>query len=283
MRFLKIMTTETLKTPFLTQRASSRELGAKARIIIGALLGVLLGVLYALLAGTIDVFIMRDVPLRVDWITVMASVVTTGLGCAVLGGITCASANPFKGVAYGAVVMSVFNIAQSFLQPHVNVASFALIVLYLALPLFVLILPLTIILRLALHFYERTLEEDGARRRMAQARVLIVFAAFAAFAGSWAQMPPEAREAVRRVDTIVRETLAGDASDSLPLTLRDVNNFRARASKTYQLDQQKSTSSVSGTDVHVYFDTGLVMTCAVDNLTRSVFCKEGKKNPFDPR
>ena len=274
------MTTETLKTPFLTHHTSSRELGAKARIIIGALLGVLLGVLYAFFAGTIDVLIMRDVPLRVDWITVLVSVVTTGFGCAVLGGITSASVNPFKGVAYGAVVMIVFNIAQSFLQPHINAASLALVLLYLALPLFVLILPLTIILRLALYFYERTLENDGRARRMAQARVLIVFAAFAAFAGSWAQMPPEAREAVRRVDNIVRETLAGEASDSLPLTLRDVNNFRARASKTYQLDQQKSVSSVSGTDVHVYFDTGLVMTCVVDHSTRSILCKEGKKNPF---
>ena len=274
------MTTETLKTPFLTQRASSRELGAKERIIIGVLLGVLLGVLYAFFAGTIDVLIMRDVPLRADWMTVIVSAATTGLGCAVLGGITCASANPFKGVAHGAVVMIVFNIVQSFLQPHVNIASFALIVLYLALPLFVLILPLTIILRLALHFYERTLEEEGARRRIAQARVLIVFAVFAAFAGSWAQMPPEAREAVRRVDTIVRETLAGDASDSLPLTLRDVNNFRARASRVYQLDQQKSTSVLSGTDVYVYFDTGLAMTCVVDHSTRAVLCKEGKKNPF---
>jgi len=277
------MTTDILKTPFLTQRASSRELSAKARIIIGALLGLLLGVLYALLAGTIDVFIMRDVPLRVDWSAVIVSVVTTGLGCAVLGGITSASANPFKGVAHGGLVMIVFNIAQSFLQPHINVASFALIVLYLALPLFVLILPLTITLRLALHFYERTLEEDGARRRMAQARLLIIFAAFAAFAGSWAQMPPEVRESVRRVDGIVREALASEVGTPLPLTLRDVNGFRQRASKTYQLDQQKSVSSASGTDVHVYFDTGLVMTCAVDNLTHSVFCKEGKKNPFDPR
>ncbi|MBI5082263.1 MAG: hypothetical protein HZB17_13340, partial [Chloroflexi bacterium] len=80
------MTPDILKTPFLTQRASSRELSIKARIIIGALLGVLLGVLYALLAGTIDVFIMRDVPLRVDWSAVIVSVLTTGLGCAALGG-----------------------------------------------------------------------------------------------------------------------------------------------------------------------------------------------------
>jgi len=274
------MTTDTLKTPFLTRRESSRELSHKDRIIIGALLSVVLGVLYAFFAGTIDVLIVRDVPLRVDWGVVIVSVVTTGLGCAVLGGVTSASANPFKGVLHGALTMITYNLVQSFLQPNVNAASLVLVLLYLALPLFVLILPLTIILRLALYFYERTLENDGRARRMAQARVLIILAAFAAFAGSWAQMPPEAREAVRRVDTIVRDSLTSEASASLPLSLRDVNNFRERASQKYQLDQQKSVSTVSGTDVHVYFDTGLVMTCVVDNLTHSVLCKEGKRNPF---
>ena len=277
------MTTETLQTPFLNHRTTLNELNAKARTILGALLGVVLGVLYAFFAGTIDVLIMRDVPLRVDWSAVIVSVVTTGFGCAVLGGITCVSANPFKGVALGALVMIVFNIVQSFLQPHINAVSLTLILLYLALPLFVLILPLTIILRLALHFYERTLEEDGVRRRMAQARLLIILAAFAAFAGSWAQMPPEVRESVRRVDSIVREALSADGSTSLPLSLRDVTNFRERAGKTFQLDQQKSVYSAGGTDVHVYFETGLVMTCIVDNVSHSVFCKEGKKNPFDSR
>jgi glucan phosphoethanolaminetransferase (alkaline phosphatase superfamily) len=274
------MTTDTLKTPFLTHHTSSRELSAKARIIIGALLGVVLGVLYAFFAGTIDVLIMRDVPLRVDWITVLVSVVATGFGCAVLGGITSASVNPFKGVLHGALAMIAYNLVQSFLQPDINAASLVLVLLYLALPLFVLILPLTIILRLALYFYERTLENDGRARRMAQARVLIILAAFAAFAGSWAQMPPEAREAVRRVDNIVRDTLTSEASASLPLSLRDVNNFRERASQKYQLDQQKSISTANGTDVHVYFDTGLVMTCVADHSTRSILCKEGKKNPF---
>ncbi len=274
------MTTDTLKSPFLTHHTSSHELSAKDRIIIGALLGVLLGVLYAFLSGTIDVLIMRDVPLRVDWGLVIVSVVTTGLGCAVLGGVTSASANPFKGVLHGALVMITYNLIQSFLQPDINATSLALVLLYLALPLFVLILPLTIILRLALHFYERTLENEGRARRMAQARVLIILAAFAAFAGSWAQMPPEAREAVRRVDSIVRDTLTSEASASLPLSLRDVKDFRERASQKYQLDQQKSISTVSGTDVHVYFDSGLVMTCVADHSTRSVLCKEGKKNPF---
>jgi hypothetical protein len=274
------MTTDTFKTPFLNHRTASNELNIRNRIIIGGLLGVLLGVLYAFLAGTIDVIIMRDVPLRVDWGSVILSVATTGLGCAVLGGITGASSNPFRGVLYGALTMIAYNLIQSFLQPDINLASLALVLLYLALPLFVLILPLTIILRLALHFYGRALENEGRARRIAQARVVIALAAFAAFAGSWAQMPPEARDAVRRVDGIVRDVVTSEASAALPLSLRDVNNFRARASRVYQLDQVKSTSVLSGTDVHVYFETGLVMTCVADHSTRAVLCKEGKKNPF---
>lgn len=51
----------------------------RSRRIVGARYGLLLGPTYALTAGTIDRFLVRDVPLRLDWPGIAASVMITGL------------------------------------------------------------------------------------------------------------------------------------------------------------------------------------------------------------
>ena len=252
----------------------------RERILIGVLCGTFIGVLYAFVSGAIDVWLIRDLPLRIDWEKVGSEMVLTGIGCAALGGITFASSNSLKGILSGTIALVGFYAVRSFFQPHVNSITLSLIMLYIILPIAVLMLPVVGGLRFALNHYEGMLSKQGTSLRIAQGRWLLIVAVCAMFAGSWAQMPPEARVAVHRVNELLKVALSSTATDPLPLAVRDIKNFRERATKAYQLDQQKSLAVASGTDVHVYFGTGLALTCIVDDVSHSVFCVEGKQSPF---
>lgn len=255
-------------------------LSSRGRVIIGGVCGAVLGVLYAVVANTIDLGLMRDVPLRVDWVALGWAVGVNGIGGAVLGGLTCAPASVMRGLIAGGVFVAASNLVRALFQPSLNFVSFFLVLLYILLPIVVLMLPLIGGLRYAMHWYERSLEYSGAPRQVRQGQLWMVLVVVGIFAGTWAQMPAETREAVRRVNELVRSNVGTSATTSLPIALRDVPGFRERASKVYELDQQSSISFANGVDVRVYFQTGLVITCSVDGTTRNIFCAEGAKNPY---
>jgi hypothetical protein len=250
----------------------------QARAVPGAVFGLWLGVVYALLAGTIDAVVMRDVPIRIDWVGVWVSVIATGVGLAVLGAITGWPADKWRGVVVGAVAFVGWFMLQSFLK----LQGAATVFLVFFLPLAVLSLPIAAILRWAIQRHLHIVEQAGPRLLRARAVLLLVLVGVGAFAGSWSQMPPAAQEAVRTVNRLMQRTLFEPAGAQLPRALEALPDIREHAGVGYGLNQRASISSPTGVDVIVTFDDGYALTCLVEAATSLTQCVEGGETIFGP-
>ncbi len=252
----------------------------QARAVPGALYGLWLGVVYALLAGMIDAIVMRDVPIRIDWLGVGVAVISTGVGLAVLGAITGWPADQWRGVVVGAVVFVGWFMLQSFLK----LQGAATVFLVFFLPLAVLSLPIAAILRWAVQRHLHNLEHATAGPKLlrAQAILLLILLGVGVLAGSWSQMPPAAQEAVRTVNRLMQRTLSEPAGAQLPRAFDALPDIREHAGAAYRLNQRASASSPTGVDVFVTFDDGYVITCSVDAATSLTQCVEGGESIFGP-
>ncbi|MEK7328176.1 MAG: hypothetical protein AAB217_23275 [Chloroflexota bacterium] len=256
-------------------QAQSMLMSPMERRVVGAFYGALLGSLYALVAGTIDAILFRDLPMRVDWPAVGLSVLASGAGGLALGVIVAWPNETLKGVAAGALAIAASGVIKAFIAPAADVAVIAIILLYTFLPFAALSLPISIALRLIINRYEHNLQKEGAQRRTAQGILLAGTIALAVFAGSWSQMPPASVEAVRKVNRLMQTTLSAPADKMLPVAVRGIEDFRSRAGESYVMAQRKSLVTADGIDVQVNFDNGFVVTCLVDNQTLAVLCEEG--------
>ncbi|MBI3241274.1 MAG: hypothetical protein HYZ49_03165 [Chloroflexi bacterium] len=260
------------------------------RRIVGAICGALLGVLYALVAGTIDFTLFRDLPLRLEWPRILISALTTGAAGLAVGAVVAWPGETLKGIIAGALVIAGSGAVKSLLTPAADTTVMVIVLVYTFLPFVALSLPIAIAIRLIVNRYEDNLQKQGQSRLVAQGILLAGAIALAAFAGSWSQMPPSSVEAVRKIDRMIQTTLASPADKALPIALRSLSDFRARAGTTYLVDQRKSVSVTDGVDVQVNFDNGYVISCLVDNQTLAVSCVEGASvfgpfqfNPNDQR
>jgi hypothetical protein len=253
------------------------------RMATGAVYGLVLGGLYALVAGTIDVLLIRDLPLRVDWPVVWVSILTAGLGAAVLGAITAWPEDTLRGIVVGAAVIAAWRLANAFVQLQATALPWLLVIL----PSLVLSLPIAVVLRWLANQHVHHLEKRGTAWLRAQAILVTLVVGLGAFVGSWARMPASAEEVVRQVHRMLTQTLAQPAGSSLPFALKDVPGIRAHAGVAYYLDQRPSASGQSALDVRATFEDGYVITCVVDAATSFASCVEGDQFPsglfwFDP-
>lgn len=258
--------------------AEEKYASPQARAVPGAVYGLLLGVVYALLAGTIDALVMRDVSIRIDWVSVWVSILTTGIGLAALGVVTGWPADKWHGIVVGAVVFVGWFMLQSFLK----LQGIATVFLVFFLPLAVLSLPIAAVLRWAVQRHLHNLEQAGPRLLRAQAILLLILLGVGAFAGSWSQMPPASQEAVRTVNRLVQRTLAEPGGARLARAFDALPDIREHAGEAYSLNQRASVSSSTGVDVIVTFDDGYVITCLVDTTTSLTQCVEGSESVFGP-
>src|SRR5262245_29894179 len=97
----------------------------------GVFYGLLLGAIYAFVTQIVDVVMLTDLPLRVDWSRAVGVVVVTALSAAVLGVVVSWAQETWKGILAGAVVIAAWGLLKS----AVAVSLFALLFLPTLLPL----------------------------------------------------------------------------------------------------------------------------------------------------
>jgi hypothetical protein len=237
--------------------------------------GALLGGLYALVAGTIDVFLFRDLPLRVDWPAVWMSLVMTGLGAAALGALAAWPEGAMRGSIAGAAAITVWRLILAFVQLRATALPWLLVFL----PALVLSLPIAGVLRWLTDQQVHNLDRQGIDWLKAQSTLVAITVALSVVVGSWAQMPANAQEAVRQVNRMLGRTLAEPAGTALPSALTDVPNIRQYAGVAYHLDQRPSATGPRAVDVHVTFDDGYRLTCVVIPESSFATCVEGERPP----
>ncbi len=248
----------------------------QTRLTAGVFYGLWLGLIYTLSAGVIDALVMRDVPIRVDWTRLWGALVTTGLGVALLSAVTAWPVAPWRGMMLGAALYVGWLLLQSFLK----LQGLATIFLIFFLPLALLSLPITAVLRWAIEWHLRHRTEPGPQRLRAQMLLLALVFGVGAFAGSWAQMPPAAQEAVRTVHRLLQRALTQPAEAQWPPAFAAVPALRDHRGSRYGLTQRASAASLTGVEVIAVFDDGFALTCLVDAASLLTQCVEGHESIF---
>ena len=243
------------------------------RLGAGAFYGALLGSIYALVTQVVDVLVLRDLPLQVDWSRAAVIIGVTAVSGALLGMVAAWPRETWKGALAGAVTIAVWGLVKA----TIELPSVALSLLFLPtfLPLVFLGLPMALVLRLTTNWHHNALAEYGLRRWRDLGLLFLAVMVVAAFAGSWAQMPPHAQEAVRQVDRIL-QFAAGNPDRPLSVSLRDTPEVKAHLGRPYVLNQAPINSSATGVEVNVAFDDGYTLSCLIGQAGDTPVCAAGR-------
>jgi len=240
------------------------------RLIVGLFYGLLLATLYGVMSQVIDLIAMKDVPLAIDWNRATTYIVITCLGGLALGAIVAWPLEGWKGTLFGAAAIVAWSLIQSFL-----LLGFALLVfLPFVLPFIFLSLPISGAVRLAVNLHENALHKSGWKRWRNLVLVLAGTVGLGLLAGSWAQMPPHAQEAVRTVNRVLQYAKA-NPDRSLSVTLRDVPEIVEHLNSQYVMNQTPVDSSPTGVEVNVTFEDGFAISCLIGQEGDMPYCQRG--------
>lgn len=245
---------------------------SSGRVGGGLLYGALLGAIYALVAQTIDLWLMNDVPLAVNWNQVIVFTITTAASGAALGLVSAAPHESWQGVLAGAVGIALWGLLRSILLTG---SMITLLLLPTLLPLVVLGLPIAGLMRWAVNWHTDNTQRSGFNWLRSQGVLLAGVVAVAAFAGSWSQMPAYAQDGVRQVDRILQFAFS-NPDKPLSVTLREVADIRAHLASRYVLVQRPVDSSATGIEVTVLFEDNYGISCVIGQTGDTPICKPGK-------
>ena len=243
---------------------------AWGRVVWGLIYGLLLAAIYSVVSQTIDLMVMKDVPLAVDWNWATVYIVTTCLGGLTLGGLVSWPHEGWKGVLFGAMAIAGWSLIQSVLL----IGFTSLVFLPLVLPLVFLSLPISGSMRLATNLHDKAMRETGLKRWRNFVLVLVGTVLLGILAGSWAQMPPHAQEAVRTVNRVLQYAKA-NPDRALSVTLRDVPEVVEHLDSTYTLSQSPVDSSPTGVEVNALFADGFAISCLIGQEGDVPYCQQG--------
>jgi hypothetical protein len=253
------------------------------RATVGAWLGLLIGALYGFVSSVINAVVLSDVALRVDGGQVVANVITSGVALAVAGFIIGWFDSSWRGILIGAAVLVAVQLVRSFISfggGAVERLGISYVLLVFTLPLVVLFVGFTALLRWGINSHEHAMREEGRDRLTGLARVWLSAALLAAVTGYFAQMTTDEQDGVRRIDTLVSNALT---AERVPAPLQPIGDFRNRASENYTLEVSTTASTdfdsagattTQFTTVRVFFDTGLVIQCITGSTMGQPVCSE---------
>ncbi len=254
------------------------------RARVGATLGLLLGIAYGLIASTINAIVLWGIPLQFDLGSLLVNTLVSGVSMMVAGYVTAQPHASLRGVIFGALLMALVQTALSIFNMDgtaIQRAGLIFVLFTLFLPLTVLFLVVTVLLRLGANEYMDAMSYTGPTRVQRLARlgggVVVVLLVIAGFS----QFQDDEKEALRQVHTAIQAGL--ENTGPLPGTLKPIDNFRARAVPGYSLEistDLTSDRSLGGASAERYvqvtatFDNGLVMYCLFGQALGEPICRE---------
>jgi hypothetical protein len=259
---------------------------SRYRRVIGAVIGLVVGLVYGATSGLINSIMLWGIPLKVEIGAVALGVVIAGAGAMAAGAIAAWPQSSLKGILLGAASIAGFGIVKALLSQMGGASQLftaSLILVSIFLPSVALSLPITGLMRLAVNWHEDALSYAGRPRLVRLGRVWAGVVVAAVIAGSFSQMTPDERAAVRQVDAVIRAGLAAHSSGDVPVSLRSVDNFPAGDGTGYVLTQRTDVSrdlSIAGSaavqtvEVFVVFDNGLRLRCLAGPTLAQPLCSE---------
>ncbi len=248
-----------LREAFLEEPIESR----RRRVLAGALYGFLGGTAFALLSGTIDALAHPDLPMYINWNTIVLMWAWLGLGLAFFGALAGWFTETLWGIAIGAITMSMTVLAVSLVQSSARGAITLVMFVAMALPVAAVCVPIAWALRWLAERHINTLAEPHANR----VRGIVILVAIALALGGlpvlFLRMSARAERSVRIVDAWLQQAAAGQMGETQGLPFNGMPNFKSHIGMGYRLSQQNSRISTQGYDIAIIFDDGYKVTCVM--------------------
>ncbi len=223
----------------------------------GALFGLIAGAAFAVSAFGVDFLLHRDLPLGFEFDFLFSYGLIVAVGMCIVGFVTCWAVETWRGLAYGALAVSLFVLIGSLLQNNMTTAGAKIIaILFILMPLAVLALPIAWILRWLTESHMRARLERFSTVKIG---LLVMWAFVFGAAGGWfMRMPPNAVEAVHFMDGMIQ--IAPKHADNM---LRTIDGFDAHMGANYKLYESSSTVSTEGFLVTAKYEDGYRLSCTV--------------------
>jgi MFS family permease len=234
------------------------------RMLAGALYGLLSGTAYTFLSGTIDALLHPDLPIYIHWSGISFMWAWLGLGLAFFGALTGWFTETLKGVAIGAIAMSLIVLAANLAQSSVQGAFVIVALLILLLPVAAACSLLAWALRWLAERHVRTLAESDSKKRMRSLILLVAVALAIGFIPAAVQrMSAPAEQSVRLLDGLLKQAAASQTGDNQGLPLDKLPAFKAHLGMEYKLSQASSKISTVGYDIGIIYSDGYKITCVL--------------------
>jgi hypothetical protein len=259
------------------------------RRTLGAILGALLGFTYTLFTQTANYIVVPDLPLYSDGNALFRILFGTLTG-AFLGFLVNAFSNGVAGVLIGSLLGTagvVFGgLSRAASTSSEATALVALTLLYTFIPMTVLFMPLSALLRWAAgyYFHEGVGTFGGMVSRWRYLRVILGMIILSVLFGSFVIIPVEGRKMLASMDEYIRDAQASGA-DNVSTLFKPVVETIQRASSAYSLewtdDLSKYPSALGSEDapaqvnsiynvVFARFESGEKIAC-IFHLNGSLF------------
>jgi hypothetical protein len=210
------------------------------RRALGAILGAILGLSYSLITQMANYFIVPDLPLYSDGNAIFRILFGTFIG-AFLGFLVNAFTNGVVGILVGSLLGTagvVFGgLSRAASTSSETTALVALTLLYTFIPLTVLFMPLTGLLRWAAgyYFHEGVVTAAGMLSRWRYLRVILGMIILAVLFGSFVIIPVEGRKMLARMDEYICNARVS-GMDNVPTLFIPVVDVVRGASPEYTLE-----------------------------------------------
>lgn len=235
----------------------------RQRALAGALYGFLGGSAFALLAGTIDMLLLRDLPIYTDWKTIFVNWIGLGLVLTVVGAITGWFPETVKGIAIGAASLALALLVFTLSKTSYSLVASATLFFVLMLPVSATCVPIAIALRWLINRHSNSTEMSSqvpARRVIALSVLALILGMFPAF---FTRSFGKAETALRVMDTLLKNAAVGQMDTRFSVRLEPAPLLKAHIGKEYQISQRTSIISSEGYEIIIIFADGFKATCTI--------------------
>jgi hypothetical protein len=224
-------------------------------VLAGVLSGFLIGSAFAIAAAFVDRLLYPDLPLGIDWslFTLLWGWLAPGL--ALVGAVAALFYEKLPSLILGALIAGLLALVSALYLSPVNTGMKVIVLIFAAVPMAVMSLPVVLILRWLADRQEHAL----AYKRYAMLLPLVALAiALGAGGGYFLKMSRRAVQATRFMHELVQT-----APQEAESPIREVPGFESHMGREYRLFQQTSETSTEGFDVRAEYDDGYRLTCIV--------------------
>lgn len=204
-------------------------------IIFGSIFGALMGGLYAVCSLSTNWIALSGVPLAPPQQGVQGYILQYVLLGAVLGLVSSVPGATLAGVVVGGLTASMISTAGAVYSQwgDISVIRTIIILLYTFLPLAVLFMPLAFLIRRGVDAQVIDPERPylWARRYLVPLSLVLVVVIL----GVMSLYPAEIRKAFKETNALVQQGLRATSTEELPVSFRQILNFRDNAIPEYEM------------------------------------------------